>query len=130
MNRIMKRMALPVGAAIILGSSGFAFMASNTFAASPGAGAGSVAVSGYQVDNIHFSPCENASQNVCYVNGTVAKKSASEPDAGTVAVKFNNTGWFTCTVASDYSGPRPFTCDLRPGLFTADENTLTVSAQG
>ena len=29
MNRVMKRMALPVGAALILGSSGFAYMASN-----------------------------------------------------------------------------------------------------
>ena len=55
MNRIMKRMALPVGAAIILGSSGFAFMASNTFVHSASlAGAGSQTISGYSVDNVHY----------------------------------------------------------------------------
>lgn len=55
MNRIVKRMAVPVGAAIILGSSGFAFMASNTFVHSASfAGEGSQTISGYTVDNVHY----------------------------------------------------------------------------
>lgn len=54
-NRIIKRMAIPVGAAIVLGSSGFAFMASNTFAHSASfAGEGSQSISGYTVDNVHY----------------------------------------------------------------------------
>jgi hypothetical protein len=53
MNRIMKRMAIPVGAAIILGSSGFAFMASNSVPATS-AGEGTGAVVGYGVSNVHY----------------------------------------------------------------------------
>lgn len=54
MNRIMKRVALPIGAAVVLGTTGFAFMASNavpqTFA-----GAGEGQISGYTVSNITYN---------------------------------------------------------------------------
>ena len=53
MNRIIKRMAIPVGAAIILGSSGFAFMASNSVPTSY-AGDGSGDIAGYTVSNVSY----------------------------------------------------------------------------
>lgn len=54
MNRMIKRMVIPVGAAIALGSSGFAFMASNSVPLSR-AGDGTGVISGYNVSNIHYT---------------------------------------------------------------------------
>ncbi|MGH3497102.1 MAG: hypothetical protein ACRDP1_06535 [Nocardioidaceae bacterium] len=58
MNRLMKRVALPIGAAIMLGTTGFAFMASNSVAPS-NAGVGSGAISGYNVRNVHYAIVDN-----------------------------------------------------------------------
>ena len=54
MNRIIKRMAIPVGAAIVLGSSGFAFMATNTVLETH-AGRGEGQISGYVVSGVTYS---------------------------------------------------------------------------
>lgn len=53
MNRMIKRMAVPVGAAIVLGSSGFAFMASNSVPETFN-GSGSGTISGYTVYDVHY----------------------------------------------------------------------------
>jgi hypothetical protein len=58
MNRMMKRMALPVGAAIVLGSSGFAYMAVNSVPQSF-AGAGENAISGYAVSGVSYNYIDN-----------------------------------------------------------------------
>jgi hypothetical protein len=54
MNRTFKRLALPVGAAAALSTAGFAFMASNTVAASS-AGEGQADVTGYTVSGVNYS---------------------------------------------------------------------------
>lgn len=54
MNRIMKRMALPVGAAVVLGTTGFAFMAANTLDTSYAGDSGIKTVSGYAISNVHY----------------------------------------------------------------------------
>lgn len=53
-NRIIKRMAVPVGAAIILGSSGFAFMATNSVPLTH-AGSGDNTISGYTVSGVSYN---------------------------------------------------------------------------
>lgn len=53
MNKKLRWIALPVGAAAILGTSGFAFMASNSVPGSS-AGSGTGTISGYQVSNIDY----------------------------------------------------------------------------
>lgn len=53
MRSIVRRVALPIGAAVVLGTGGFAFMASNTVAVSY-AGAGGNAIGGYHVTDIHY----------------------------------------------------------------------------
>jgi hypothetical protein len=58
MKSIVRRVALPIGAAVVLGCSGFAFMASNSVAAS-NAGTGDGAISGYEVSNVHYSIVDN-----------------------------------------------------------------------
>ena len=54
MKSIVRRVALPIGAAAVLGCSGFAFIAINGVPESR-AGAGESAISGYNVSNIHYT---------------------------------------------------------------------------
>lgn len=53
MNRIIKRLAVPLSAAAVLGTAGFAYMASNTVSPS-NAGQGTGVVSGYNVTDVHY----------------------------------------------------------------------------
>lgn len=54
MKRYIKRLALPLGAAAVLGTAGFAYMASNTVATA-GLGEGYAPVAGYTTTNIGFN---------------------------------------------------------------------------
>lgn len=54
MNRIIKRLAVPLSAAAVLGTAGFAYMASNTVP-NTNAGAGSATISGYTVSHVHYT---------------------------------------------------------------------------
>jgi hypothetical protein len=56
MNRKMKRLVLPIGAAAIIGTSGFAFMANNTVPETH-AGQGHGKISGYTIkaSQVHYS---------------------------------------------------------------------------
>src|SRR5690348_10015694 len=96
MNRIVKRMAVPVGAAIILGSSGFAFMATNTVPESF-AGQGQNTISSYVVSNISYDLTTDLGHN-----GDVATSSIQWVDftlnqkAKTVQAKINGTNYNTC----------------------------------
>ena len=132
MNRTARKLLVP-GVGIVLATSGFAFMASNTFANNSAAGSGDSAVSGYTVSNLHYSTSDCTTPNVCYLNGDIKVDDPSAPDAGAVAVKYDGTGWFDCTVG-DYDGPRlrSFRCDFRGvgGLNPGGLNTLTVAASG
>jgi hypothetical protein len=133
MNRTMKRMALPIGAALILGSSGFAYMASNTFADVPGAGAGTTPISGYQISDVHFGGSDCAIQNSCWLNGVATARDSDAPLVSDVAIKFDSTGWYQCEVEDRYPGPgaRGFRCDLRGNpVYPGDIDNLTVVATG
>lgn len=60
MNRTLKRLAIPAGAAAILATSGFAFMANNSFDHSASfAGDGAQTISGYVVSNVHYDVVKN-----------------------------------------------------------------------
>ena len=60
MNRIFKRLAVPLSAAAVLGTAGFAYMASNTVDSS-NAGQGTGTVSGYHVYDVHYPTGTNYS---------------------------------------------------------------------
>ena len=129
MNRIMKRMALPVGAAIILGSSGFAFMASNTVPESF-AGQGQATISGYVVSNISYDLVTDlghdgdvATSSIQWVNFTLNHK------AKTVQAKVNDTNYNTCFNSS--GDGVTWKCERQNaghGAYTRDANTLVVVA--
>ena len=56
MNRTLRKFAIP-GAGIALATTGFAFMASNTFGSTFGTGQGTSAVTGYTIQNQHMFAC-------------------------------------------------------------------------
>ena len=61
MNRTIKRLVLPVGAAAILGTTGFAYMASGTLDTSY-ASVQTGSVDGYHVSNVHYITQDEGSQ--------------------------------------------------------------------
>jgi hypothetical protein len=123
MGILTRRLAL-WGGAVALAAGGFAFMASNAFTGGrPGAGTGTITVSGYTISNVNYQACGSTTaanpEFLCWAHLTVAPKTAAENTAGTVWVQFNlspsgHTTWYKCT-AEGYSSPyhRYFTCTLR-----------------
>lgn len=138
MRRLPRRLAIWGGAATLAGA-GFALMASNTFTAHPGAGAGTVSVSGYVISAPVLTGCNATTttnpENICYVHFTATPQTANTGTAGTAYVRFKlssgaTTKWYKCTGAATYTTHnRPFTCDLRPtSLYPGTVSTMTVSA--
>lgn len=130
MNRTMKRLVIPAAAAAILGTSGFAFMASNSVAESF-AGEGSATIAGFQVSNISYHQSEGA---LTYVNfdadpaGNLQHTSANDP--AEAQIHFNGTGWYTCTRTALNRANDPeahFVCDLRGQGVSDTVTNLTVA---
>lgn len=96
MNRIVKRLAVPLSAAAVLGTAGFAYMANNPVETSY-AGAGSGVVDGYAVYDISFTPVAN---NIGWVHFDAipadGNKGASTWEAY-ASVTFPNGHEYTCT---------------------------------
>lgn len=126
MNRITKRLALPVVAAAVLGTSGYAFMASNTVPATF-AGQGGHVISGSTVSNVHYLLKDNGTQSSStggtdmYISGveftidhpmqqgqTVYATVASDNSGYGIATKYAN-----CTGGTDSNGATStYTCTL------------------
>jgi len=97
MNRIMKRMALPIGVATVLGSTGFAFMAANVQGASS-LGYSSNSVNGYDVEGIHYVACAPMDGEYCNVEFRLKPRNGDSPaNTGTnVQASVNNDAFKTC----------------------------------
>ena len=132
MNRIIKRVVLPLGAAAVVGSAGFAYMATNTVDPS-NAGQGTGTVSGYHVYDVHYPAAGlvalGTSQPGDSQNGVTQVAFKVDPDnAGFTAVDlYDNAGTllggggatncsragsgvWTCTVGTlSGNGPIPVT---------------------
>lgn len=131
MNRIVKRMAVPVGAAIILGSSGFAFMASNgVLPSSLGEGQGSI--SGFEVSDISYY---TSGGDLTYVNFYADPYAAhtSSSDPANAEITFDGNNWYTCERNAGMAGldrskdpEAHFTCDLRGKGVPATVNAIRV----
>lgn len=87
MNRIVKRLAVPLSAAAVLGTAGFAYMASNTVPESY-AGSGQGTVSGYTVGNINY---QTSGLNVDGVQFTLDQ--AAAPANVKAVLGDNGSGW-------------------------------------
>jgi len=97
MNRTMKRMAVPVGAALVLGTSGFAFMAANVQSPSS-LGFSTNSVNGYDVEGIHYLACEPMNGQFCEVQFRLLPRNGEAPaNTGTnVQAAVNDNAWRTC----------------------------------
>ncbi len=127
MNRIVKRMAVPVGAAIILGSSGFAFMASNGVEGSS-LGEGQGGISGFQVSDISYY---TSGGDLTYVNFNADPYAAhtSSSDPANAEITFDGSNWYTCnrTTLDRAKDPEAhFMCDMRGKGVSATVSAIKV----
>ncbi|MGN6782477.1 MAG: hypothetical protein ACTHJH_13330 [Marmoricola sp.] len=129
MNRITKRLALPVVAAAVLGTSGYAFMASNSQPTSF-AGQGLSTVAGYNVSNIHYDLVTDmghngdlATSSIQYVEFTL------DHPAKTVGAKVNDTNYNLCfNTNGDAVNWKCEPQNAGHGTYTKDANSLVVLA--
>jgi hypothetical protein len=131
MNSLLKRVAVPVGAAFILGSSGFALMAQNVQDPSS-AGYSSASVNGYDVNSIHYGACAPMNGNYCNVSFLLKPLNGEAPaNTGTnVQASVNNSGvWKTCIYegAPGSNQGTKWTCSITP-TSTGDLESLQISA--
>ena len=102
MSRVLKtrnsRIAVAVVVALAIGGGAYAFTASNTVPAST-AGAGSGAVSGYTVTNLHYTLNATSPSNIDSLTFTI---SPSVPSTG--------TGKVVISAALSTGGPTNYTC--------------------
>ena len=102
MSRVLKtrnsKIAVAVVVALAIGGGAYAFTASNTVPAST-AGAGSGAVSGYTVTNLHYTLNATSPSNIDSLTFTI---SPSVPSTG--------TGKVVISAALSTGGPTNYTC--------------------
>jgi hypothetical protein len=114
-----RRIALVALLAFVLGSTAFAYAASITFNGANNAGAagqGSGAISGYDVQNIHYQLDDSIPSNLTGVTFELSPATAT-----TVKARINGMpGWSTCT-----GGPT-WTCALTGTALSA--TSLQVAA--
>ena len=101
---------MPVGAAIILGSSGFAFMATNSVAVTH-AGAGENTVSGYDVSNVSYkyidvsgNPHLNYIKSVSFTLNHRASRASAQ-------IHINQNSWVPYTNCGSPDGGYSWTCE-------------------
>jgi hypothetical protein len=114
MNRIMKRMAVPVGAAIILGSSGFAYMAVNAVPESH-AGAGESAISGYDVSGVSYKYIDNpGNPHLNYIK-SVSFTLNHQASRASAQIRDNQNTWVPYTDCGSSDGGYSWTCSNSTG---------------
>ncbi|MGH3413864.1 MAG: hypothetical protein ACRDPH_12375 [Marmoricola sp.] len=140
MKRIVRRVVLPLGAAVALGTSGFAFMAANSVPASH-AGEGNAAISGYAVSGIHYDLMDHGilstDMYIKDVQFTLDQPPVNVKNVYAVIQDgtYNNRNWHkygSCSVSGSTESTTTFTCGISPGQYSSAslENSthLTVVA--
>jgi hypothetical protein len=119
MRSIVRRVALPIGAAVVLGSSGFAFMAVNGV---PGthAGAGEAEISGYNVSNIHYTYVDvvnTPNPHLNYIKSVsfTLDHQASRASAQIRLHQNSSTSWVPYTDCGSPDGGYSWTCSNTTG---------------
>jgi hypothetical protein len=134
MNRIIKRLAVPLSAAAVLGTAGFAYMASNQTATSY-AGSGDTTVSGYQVSPIHFITTPAAGGDAYLLGITFSLDHSADPANVGAYVYYNYqhqvSRWTNCT-ATNAPTDTAFKCvPTSPNYGTStDNNGASVTVSG
>jgi hypothetical protein len=127
MKRITKRLAVPVGAAILLGSTGFAFMAANsvpeTFA-----GNGSGPISGYVVSDVHYELVPDAFAPVVPGQESIQRVYFTLNHPATTVRAYVNDRMFKDCAQTDNFRWRCTPENAGFGVLTEEANTLHVVA--
>lgn len=134
MNRKVKRLIIPAAAAAILGTSGFAYMATNTVAPSF-AGSGNGSISGYHVTNLAYTT--DNQQN--YITSVSFDLNHYANPANVKAVTHDGTaaddrvygGQNPCTETGNSNGTFHYACGPEtPNAYAnvATVNSITVNA--
>ena len=113
MNRRMKRLAVPMVAAAVLGTTGFAFMATNTVAATR-AGAGENVISGYDVSGVTYNYVDNfGNPHLNYIKGVTF---TLDHAAARASAQINNSQtWVPYTDCHSGNGGYTWTCENSTG---------------
>jgi hypothetical protein len=141
MNRTVRRLVIP-GVGVVLATSGFAFMASNTVAQSS-AGQGQATVSGYTVSGINYSteqgwgkpsPIYSVSTAKFVITSNATSAPANGVPAGVHASLLGTSAATSdCTIVNwtvngSGQGTSPVVCDFSSPPNVADVTGLDVEA--
>lgn len=129
MNRTIKRLALPLGAAVVLGTAGFGYMASNTLAVTPNNGEVVTSVSGDTISSFGSTTCAETGgyhaanavpTDTCGVSFYAAPKQAGANAPTNAVVSALDSSGNVIATAICFGGPIPnnpnsdFKCPFNP----------------
>lgn len=133
MNRTLKRIVAPVGAALIIGTSGFAFMASNSVPVTR-AGEGSNGIVGYEVSNVRYQMLAVGAAGGQVIGGVSFDLNAPARTNGEAVIAFVNGPGGTPQAefrrCNSSNGGISWFCDSvdNQRIKVSDATTLTVAA--
>jgi hypothetical protein len=114
MRSIVRRVALPIGAAVVLGSSGFAFMAVNGVSGTH-AGAGEAVISGYNVSDVHYNYIDNpGNPHLNYIK-SVSFALDHKASRASAQIHINQNTWVPYTDCGSSDGGYSWTCSNSTG---------------
>lgn len=132
MNNTVKRIALPLGAAVVIGSSGFAFMASNSVPETR-AGDGSNVITGYTVSNVDYDTDNGRIIALRFDLDGAAKASNVKAYVRSTQPTNENGTYDNCRQTGASGSTTSWFCDQNPGQVTATvaraEGLRVIAAQ-
>jgi hypothetical protein len=135
MNRTLRKVAIP-GVGLVLATSGFAFMASNTIGVSH-AGSGEAAVAGYAVSGItytidtgHIGAFSENSANIASVSFVLDNPALTANTTAYFVRSYNNdVAKYDCSQTAGFTDNQHFTCTPDASeINLGDAKSLVVNA--
>lgn len=140
MNRTIKRLALPLGAAVVLGTTGFAFMAGGNINQTY-AGTNTGTIAAFTVSGVHYTLHNNASSGHGspgdeYISAVSFNLDQPASTNGMAAFVKNGTGALSTTrygnCVANTTGAQQYTCTIShqpSGTSDANEAPLTTATE-
>jgi hypothetical protein len=125
MRRGKKRLFVAFAAVAVLGLAGSAYTNANTFASEPKAGAGSQAISGYDISNVHYDLNASDPQNIDSIDFELDGEPAA---SATIKYRLSAGGSWSGDCAHVNSGGTATVsdCTAPGGSTVVDTTELTV----
>ena len=125
MRRGKKRLFVAFAAVAVLGLAGSAYTNANTFASEPKAGAGSQAISGYDISNVHYDLNASDPQNIDSIDFELDGEPAA---SATIKYRLSAGGAWSgdCAHVSGSGTATVSNCAAPGGSTVVDTTELTV----